>query len=271
MKSSSSYQDLFGIETARVTPLDIPDYEIVSNAVIENLNEKGFNAVIFDFDGTLTKSHTAREGAVLDASRDWFADKTILEKILQKGFSSGIKFYIASNQRQEIVESILEENELKDYFTEIHSSGVRFIEKSAVIDAIAQNIEHNRVLYLDDDAEQFRSEKITTITDLLTPLSHRENSRKRDINGEAGLTLEKWQQVLTCLQTENYAIKTTQSISSIIDTLPSFSAFSDFPLTSNFGDRSSYANRDLDSNSSDFEQLVKKGKNTHDSGKSVFK
>ena len=61
------------------------------------------------FDGTLTKSHTAREGAVLDASRDWFADKTILEKILHNG------------------------------------SGVRFIEKSAVIDAIAQNIEHNKV------------------------------------------------------------------------------------------------------------------------------
>ena len=65
---------------------------------------------------------------------------------------------------------------MKDYFTEIHGSGVRFIEKSAVIDAIAQNIEHNRVLYLDDDAEQFRSEKITTITGLLTPLRTRPKS-----------------------------------------------------------------------------------------------
>lgn len=182
------------------------DYAGLANEIVANLKIQEFDTMIFDFDGTLTKSHTARvTPREIDASKSWFADKEILEEILKKGCEQGIRFLIASHQAQEIIERILKHHNLKDFFDVIHGAGRDSLTKSEFINRIAEDESRKKILYLDDDPEEIIIKKITMITGLLPTLSPTRRAR-RDIDGEAGLTLEKWQQVSTCLQTGNYKI-----------------------------------------------------------------
>lgn len=202
-------------DSANFKNTDDEDYESLSSSIVENLVSNEFNTVIFDFDGTLTKFHSAREDnfKILRYSGDWFADKTLLEKILEKGVSQEIRFYIASKQSSEVLHGILQAHNLEQYFTEIHGRDSNNFHKNEVIDIIGSSDLTTKALYLDDDPEEITSDKITQITDLLTSLSPSKpsikNNRKRDrkdIDGEAGLSFEKWQQVLFCLQEKNFCI-----------------------------------------------------------------
>ena len=185
------------------------EYDLLSDEIMTHLKERDFDTIIFDFDGTLTKSHTARASKRdIETFSDWFADEMILEQILRKGCANNIKFYIASNQRQGVIETILAQHDLAQYFTEIRGNTSGIPQKEIAIDEIAQNPENHKVLYLDDDPETISSTKVTLIRGLLTTLEVRENPKKRDINGEAGLTFEKWGKIKDCLQQDKYNIDT---------------------------------------------------------------
>ncbi len=188
------------------------NYDILSDEIIANLRDREFDTIIFDFDGTLTKSHTARATkSEIGTLSNWLADEMILERILRKGRENGIKFYIASNQRPEVIETILEQHNLLEYFTKIHGNTSGFPQKEIALDEIAQNPENQKILYLDDDPEIISSSKVTFIRGLLKTLDARENPKKRDINGEAGLTFEKWGQIKDCLQRDDYDLNTPRS------------------------------------------------------------
>jgi hypothetical protein len=194
---------------------DKEGYEDFSSSIVENLISNEFNTVIFDFDGTLTKFHSAREDnlKILGYGGDWFADKAILEKILEKGISKEIRFYIASKQSSEVLHGILQAHNLEQYFTEIHGHDSNNFHKNEVIDMIAFNDLTTKALYLDDDPETVTNNKIVQINDLLPSISASKpsikESRKRgseDVEREAGLSFKKWQQVLSCLREKNFEI-----------------------------------------------------------------
>lgn len=221
---------------SRKTSLKIPlsefaertetEYQTLADEVISKLKDRKFDTIIFDFDGTLTKRHTARVSSEdFNPSDDWFADKKILKEILEKGRNNGIKFYITSNQSQKIIEDILEAHELQDYFDEVLGQSSVAKLKSSNIETIAQIESNTKILYLDDDAEDIENEKITTIKGLLPMLSSKEDLRrpnKKDVNGEAGITFEKWQTIATCLETEKYRVGSTSSSHESLFTFPSF-------------------------------------------------
>jgi hypothetical protein len=201
---------------------DPQECENLAKVTIENLLCKNFDSLIFDFDGTLTKRHTIRQSSFTEevAARDWFADKELLEKILEEGKNQGIKFYIASKQTVEILRMVLRAHNLEGYFTEIHGGNE---DKEIAIRDIAAR--HTKVLYLDDDAENVRDLKnVTLVHGLLEKLSPFNKMIGRDLEGGAGLDFEKWEKVLDCLERDMYNL-TPQRFSSLGSPSGSFEGF----------------------------------------------
>ena len=196
-------------------------YKDLATRIVFGFYKEGFNAVIFDFDGTLTKYHTARKRSQEIDQEDWFADKEILKKILEEGFNGGIKFYIASKQSPEIIEVILGSNDLSKYFCGVYGEGFGTKTKLDFINEIAGDSNNKKILYFDDDPELevIGNEKITFIEGLLETLDAKEPAviRKKttDIDGDAGLKFEKWQQVATYLENQNYKVGYKPSFNSL--------------------------------------------------------
>lgn len=196
--------------------------ENLAKVIIANLRGKDFDSLIFDFDGTLTKRHTIRQSSFTDevAAHDWFADKELLEKILEEGKSQGIKFYIASKQTVEILGMILRAHNLEGYFTEIYGSNE--VKKSAIQGIAAK---HQKVLYLDDDAENVSDlRNVTLVRGLLEKLSPVDRMIGRDLEGDAGLDFEKWEKVSDCLERDTYNL-TPQRFSSLGSSNSFFDSF----------------------------------------------
>lgn len=182
--------------------IDYQEYENLAKSIIEKLRFRGFDSVIFDFDGTLTKCHTARQSSFTDelAAENWFAEKELLETILEKGKSEEIEFYIASRQTEEILRMILRAHNLEGYFTEIHGSSEN---KEIAIKGIAAK--HQKVLYLDDYAEDVSDlSNVTLVRGLLEKLSHSDKMIGEDLEGKAGLDYGKWKKLLDCLVRDIY-------------------------------------------------------------------
>ena len=148
------------------------NYDQLSTQIVDQLKDKNFDTIIFDFDGTLTKHHSQREEnrSKLGLSNHWFADIVILKQILEKGNEAGITFYITSKQDKKTIEDILENNELKNYFRDIFG---KEIPKELAISQIALREDNKNILYFDDNLETTSSPKIASIKGLLPYLHHK--------------------------------------------------------------------------------------------------
>lgn len=181
-------------------------YDPLSSQIIEELKDKSFNAIIFDFDGTLTKyhSHRANNRDNLGYSGDWFSNDILLRQILEKATQSGIKIYITSKQHEDFITKILQEHGLDQYFSEIHGATT---DKADAILSIASKDTLQKALYFDDVPENIDHDKIKIIKGLLQELKSEKPLRaSQDIDGEAGLSFEKWQKTLSCIRTNDYDI-----------------------------------------------------------------
>lgn len=115
---------------------------------------------------------------------------------------------------------VLRAHNLEVYFTEIHGSNED--KENAIRDIAAR---HNKVLYLDDDAENVRDLKnVILVHGLLEKLSPFNKMIGRDLEGGAGLDFEKWEKVLDCLERDIYNL-TPQRFSSLGSPSSSFDSF----------------------------------------------
>ncbi len=204
--------------TQELSETDIDRKKYLASQIVDEFIFKNIKKAIFDFDGTITKHHSMID--LIDDENgtranprilDWFADKIILQEILQLGVDNNIKFYIASKQDSKVIRGIL--GDLSNFFKEINGSDNS--EKKGAIERIAAH-SSELAIYFDDDFESISNKNVLIIKNLLDPLPHKPNqtnfTKKRKytpeaVEGEAGLNEAKWEMFLERFREENYNLE----------------------------------------------------------------
>ncbi|MBU6339554.1 MAG: hypothetical protein KGQ36_06275 [Rickettsiales bacterium] len=194
--------------------------ETLSTKIVDGLFSQGFNTIIFDFDGTITRSHTAENICSIkeyyDRANSWFADKDLLQNILEKGSEKGMTFHIASKQGADVINAILECSDLKRFFEDRIFDRLR--NKTETISRIAAQTSVTKALYLDDNYEE-RSygDKVIIVPNVLQKIEVSDNPLKRkadDLDKHEGLTSDAWQEILSKLQQKEIRDTEKPSVSS---------------------------------------------------------
>lgn len=176
--SSSTNQNI--INTSDVTPRGTPDRSSshikaditnkkrIAEQFIDSLTHKNLTFVIFDFDGTLTKVHTANYS--FSSNKDdpyykngpknegWFSDFALIKEIIDYGLEQGVNFYICSKQRTETIKHIFEAQD-QELFQKIQNNILGSEEeedKKNNITRISRENPEKKILFIDDDPSQIK-------------------------------------------------------------------------------------------------------------------
>lgn len=178
--SSSSSTNQNTSNTSDVTPQGTPvrsssDIESdiarkreIGKQFIDSLTDKNLTFVIFDFDGTLTKFHTANYRFLADKGdpyykngpedKGWFGDFNLIREIMNYGLEQGVSFYICSKQRTETIKHIFEAQD-QELFQKIQNNILGSEEeedKKNNITRISRENPEKKILFIDDDPSQIK-------------------------------------------------------------------------------------------------------------------
>lgn len=183
----------------------------LAQQIIIHMKWLGITDIVFDFDGTLLKTHSyfAKGYKGLESNlrpedkdpeilmRDWFADFNLLREIGIEGKSDPefpINFHIVSNQDPNLINEILTTVGIREMFDPtIHGKGVG--DKRPIVEGIAAGAV-GRVFYIDDDNKEisaftdYEGDKVICVAE---GILKRYNERaKSAAPQDCGLTVEKW-------------------------------------------------------------------------------